>query len=71
MNIKRYLQARKYLLLFLVVLLLIGFGIGMFLGITNIEALRYSVISYASNMAGSSFNYLYFHFFMVIISVLL
>ncbi len=71
MNIKRYLQARKYLLLFLMVLLLIGFGIGMFLGITNIEALRYSVISYASNMGGSSFNYLYFHFFMVIISVLL
>ena len=71
MNIKRYLQARKYLLLFLGIILLIGFGIGMFLGITNIEALRYSVMSYASNMGGASFNYLYFHFFIVVISVLL
>ncbi len=71
MNIKRYLQARKYLLLFLGIIFLIGFGIGMFLGITNIEDLRYSVISYASNMGGASFNYLYFHFFMVVISVLL
>lgn len=69
-NLKRYLVKNKYLVLFLSILIFFGIIVGLYLGIANINYLKEEVISYTSNIANQSYNYLFFHFFLVVMSII-
>lgn len=68
-KIKYYIRKKKYLFLFFSVLLLFGFIIGLLLGISNIDILRESVTYYAENIQNRSYNYLFIHFFILVIGL--
>ena len=68
-RLKYYLKEKKYLVLFISILTLFGVIVGLYLGITNIEFLKENVFYYASHINSQSYNYILFHFFAVVISI--
>ena len=68
-RLKYYLKQKKYLVLFISVLALSGAIVGLYLGITNIEFLKEDVLYYTSHINNQSYNYILFHFFAVVISI--
>ena len=71
LKIKRYLQKNKYFFLFLSVLLLIGLLLGIYIAWQNKSLLQELVYLYAQNIETKTYNYLFFHFFILVISVIL
>jgi len=65
---KYYLKKKKYIFLFLGVLILFGFVVGLILGITNIDILKENVFYYIEHIPSQSYNYLFIHFFFLVIS---
>ena len=68
-RLKYYLKQKKYLVLFISILALSGAIAGLYLGITNIEFLKEDVLYYTSHINNQSYNYILFHFFAVVISI--
>ena len=67
---KEYLLKNKYLVLFISVLLLFGVIVGLYLGISHIELLREDINYYVTNINSKTYNYLLFHFFVLVIGVI-
>lgn len=68
--LKKFLNRKKYLFLFMSVLLLIGFLIGLYLSVKHIDSLKDSLYYFISNRNNLHLNYLYIHFFFLVISFL-
>ena len=68
--LKKFLNRKKYLFLFMSVLLLIGFIIGLYLSVKHIDSLKDSLYYFISNRNNLHLNYLYIHFFFLVISFL-
>lgn len=68
--LKKFLNRKKYLFLFMSVLLLIGFIIGLYLSVKHIDSLKDSLYYFISNKNNLHLNYLYIHFFFLVISFL-
>ena len=68
-RLKYYLKQKKYLVLFISVLALSGAIVGLYLGMSNIEFLKEDVLYYTSHIKNQSYNYILFHFFAVVISI--
>lgn len=68
-KMKTYFKKKKYLFLFLAVLILFGVVVGLFLGISNIDFLKENVLYYASHVEDQSLSYSLFHFFLLVISL--
>lgn len=68
-DFKKYIQKKKYIFLFLGSLLLFGSIIGLVLSMKNMDILESHVIFYQSHLDTVSYNYLLFHFFLLVISI--
>lgn len=68
-RLKYYLKQRKHLVLFISILALAGAIVGLYLGVSNIEFLKEDVLYYTSHINNQSYNYILFHFFAVVISI--
>ena len=68
-KMKVYFKKKKYLLLFLAVLMLCGLLVGLLLGITNIDFLKENVLYYSSHIENQHLSYCFFHFFLLVISL--
>lgn len=68
-RLKYYLQKKKYLFLFLSILIIFGIITGLYLGITNIEFLKEDISYYAMNIKNQDYNFLLIHFFLLVISL--
>ena len=66
--LKKFLSRKKYLFLFMGILTFIGILVGLYLSFKNINALKDNVYYYINNYQGLSFNYIYIHFFFLVIS---
>ena len=69
--LKRYLKQKKYILLFLSIIVLIGFIVGCYLVNQNYSYLEPSVLSFSMNLEYQTFNYVFYHFFFLVIAFLL
>jgi len=70
-KIKKYIFKKRYILLFVLVLFVFGLVVGLFLSIHNIDYLREDVVYYAKNIANQSYNYMFIHFFLLVVSLVL
>ena len=68
---RQYFKKNKYLVLFLGVLFIFGIVVGLYLGISHIEILRENVAYYVEHMQEQSYNYLFFHFFVFVLGLIL
>lgn len=68
--LKKFFNRKKYLFLFMSVLLLIGFIIGLYLSVKHIDSLKESLYYFINNKNNLHLNYLYIHFFFLVISFL-
>ena len=68
---KQYFKKNKYLVIFLGVLFLFGILVGLYLGISHIEVLKEHVLYYVSHIADQTYNYLFFHFFVLVLGLVL
>ncbi len=68
-RLKYYLKTKKHLILFISILALAGAIVGLYLGVSNIEFLKEDVLYYVSHIKDQSYNYILFHFFAVVISI--
>ena len=68
-QLKYYLKTKKHLILFISILALAGAIVGLYLGVSNIEFLKEDVLYYTSHIKDQSYNYILFHFFAVVISI--
>ena len=68
--LKKFFNQKKYLFLFMSTLLFIGFTIGLYLSIMHISSLKDSLYYFISNKNNLHLNYLYIHFFFLVISFL-
>ena len=66
--LKKFLSRKKYLFLFMGILTFIGILVGLYLSFKNINTLKDNVYYYINNYQGLSFNYIYIHFFFLVIS---
>uniref|UniRef100_UPI003FF147FE hypothetical protein n=1 Tax=Candidatus Ventrenecus sp. TaxID=3085654 RepID=UPI003FF147FE len=66
--LKKFLSRKKYLFLFMVILTLIGTLVGLYLSFKNINILKDNVYYYINNRQNLQFNYIYIHFFFLVIS---
>jgi len=69
-NMKLYCFKKRYLLLFLAVLICFGSIVGLYLGIHNIDYLKENVLYYVTNINSQTYNYILIHFFVVTISII-
>ena len=68
MTILKFLSRKKYLFLFMGILTLIGTLVGLYLSFKNINILKDNVYYYINNRQNLQFNYIYIHFFFLVIS---
>lgn len=66
--LKKFLSRKKYLFLFMGILTLIGTLVGLYLSFKNINILKDNVYYYINNRQNLKFNYIYIHFFFLVIS---
>lgn len=66
--LKKFLSRKKYLFLFMGILTLIGTLVGLYLSFKNINILKDNVYYYINNRQNLQFNYIYIHFFFLVIS---
>uniref|UniRef100_UPI004027FB35 hypothetical protein n=1 Tax=Candidatus Ventrenecus sp. TaxID=3085654 RepID=UPI004027FB35 len=66
--LKKFLSRKKYLFLFMGILTLIGTLVGLYLSFKNINILKDNVYYYINNRHNLQFNYIYIHFFFLVIS---
>lgn len=66
--LKKFLSRKKYLFLFMGILTLIGTFVGLYLSFKNIDILKDNVYYYVNNRQNLQFNYIYIHFFFLVIS---
>lgn len=66
--LKKFLSRKKYLFLFMGILTLIGTLVGLYLSFKNIDILKDNVYYYINNRQNLQFNYIYIHFFFLVIS---
>lgn len=66
--LKKFLSRKKYLFLFMGILTLIGILVGLYLSFKNIDILKDNVYYYINNRQNLQFNYIYIHFFFLVIS---
>lgn len=66
--LKKFLSRKKYLFLFMGILTLIGILVGLYLSFKNIDILKDNVYYYVNNRQNLQFNYIYIHFFFLVIS---
>lgn len=66
--LKKFLSREKYLFLFMGILTLIGTLVGLYLSFKNINILKDNVYYYINNRQNLQFNYIYIHFFFLVIS---
>ena len=66
--LKKFLSRKKYLFLFMGILTLIGTLVGLYLSFKNINILKDNVYYYINNHQNLQFNYIYIHFFFLVIS---
>lgn len=68
---KEYIKRNKLYLLFIAVLLIFGIVVGLYFGISHIDSLKEDVLYYTSHIQERSYNYLFFHFFVLVLGVIL
>ena len=66
--LKKFLSRKKYLFLFMGILTFIGILVGLYLSFKNINILKDNVYYYINNRQNLQFNYIYIHFFFLVIS---
>ncbi len=66
--LKKFLSRKKYLFLFMGILTLIGTLVGLYLSFKKIYILKDNVYYYINNRQNLQFNYIYIHFFFLVIS---
>lgn len=66
--LKKFLSRKKYLFLFMGILTFIGTLVGLYLSFKNIDILKDNVYYYINNRQNLQFNYIYIHFFFLVIS---
>ena len=66
--LKKFLSRKKYLFLFMGILTLLGTLAGLYLSFKNINILKDNVYYYINNRQNLQFNYIYIHFFFLVIS---
>ncbi len=68
-QLKLYLKKKKYVLLFLSVLVLLGVAVGFFLSLANFSYLKENVLYFSQNFMNGHFSYLFLHFFFLVIAL--
>lgn len=65
--IKKYFIKKKYIILFIGILFIIGIISGLLFSIPNISFLKEHVNYYTINIQNQSYNYLLIHFFLLVV----
>ncbi len=70
-EIKNYIQKKKYILLFLVILFVFGLVVGMIYGGLNLDIVKLQAENFAESINTQGYNYLFIHFFLLVLSLVL